>query len=201
MINAVRQIKQVGRQRSRDPGMALVHDGLIEAIATDRDKAAFGSLFDHFAPRLKSYLLRLGCDESTAEDVMQEAMITVWRKAESFDRRQASASTWIFTIARNKRIDRIRRESRPELDPEDPALVPSEPTPADTVIESTQNEKRLKAVLSALPTEQADLIRLAYYDDRSHRDIAEDLGLPLGTVKSRIRLGLARLRSLLDETE
>ena len=181
--------------------MALVHDGLIEAIAQSRDKAAFGALFDHFAPRLKSYLLRLGSDESTAEDVMQEAMITVWRKAESFDRKQASASTWIFTIARNKRIDRIRRETRPELDPEDPALVPSEPAPADTVIEATQNEKRLKAVLGALPTEQADLIRLAYYNDRSHRDIADDLGLPLGTVKSRIRLGLARLRSLLEETE
>lgn len=96
------------------------HDGLVEAIAAHGDRTAFAALFGHFAPRLKAYLMRLGSDPSTAEEVMQDVMLTVWRKAASFDRRQASAGTWIFTIARNRRIDRLRRERRPEFDPNDP---------------------------------------------------------------------------------
>jgi RNA polymerase sigma-70 factor (ECF subfamily) len=177
------------------------HEDLIEAIAETQDKAAFAALFEHFAPRLKSYILRLGADDGTAEEVAQEAMVMVWRKAASFDRRQASAGTWIFTIARNKRIDRLRRERRPELDPEDPALVPDAPQSADRAVEGRQAEEKLRVVIENLPAEQSDLIRAAYFEDKTHREIAEERGIPLGTVKSRIRLALSRMRQEVEDFE
>lgn len=177
---------------------AACHEDLLEAIAIRGDKAAFAELFGHFAPRLKSYLLRLGADAATAEEVVQESMLTVWRKAASFDRRQAGAGTWIFTIARNKRIDRLRRERRPEYDPSDPALIPSQPEEADQTVWSAQVEARMRVAIDSLPTEQSDLIRRAYFEELSHREIAERSGLPLGTVKSRIRLAMQRLRERIE---
>lgn len=181
-----------------DPGTRR-HDALIEAIAATADRAAFAELFAYFAPRLKSYLLRLGADAASAEEVVQESMLTVWRKAASFDSRQAGAATWIFTIARNRRIDRLRRERRPEIDAADPALVPSAPGEADAAVWSGQVEQRLRAAIESLPGEQSDLIRRAYFEDLSHSEIAEVTGLPLGTVKSRIRLALQRLRERTDD--
>ncbi len=181
--------------------LTMTHEDLIEAIAARRDREAFRLLFEHFAPRLKSYLMRLGAEPTVAEDVAQEAMVMVWRKAESFDRRQAGASTWIFTIARNKRIDRLRREKRPELDPNDPALVPSEEPAPDRTLQNAQAGKRVAAAMRALPQEQAELVRRAFYEDLSHSQIAEESGLPLGTVKSRIRLALARLRHEMKDFE
>ncbi|MEX0758146.1 MAG: sigma-70 family RNA polymerase sigma factor, partial [Tistlia sp.] len=97
---------------------------LIRAVAENRDKAAFGRLFRHFAPRVKAYLLRLGTESAAAEELAQETMVVLWRKAATFDPAQASVGTWVFTIARNKRIDRLRRLQRPTLDPEDPLLQP-----------------------------------------------------------------------------
>jgi RNA polymerase sigma-70 factor, ECF subfamily len=195
-LQPVRTSKRVGRLI-----LKMTHDELIEAIAESQDKMAFRQLFEHFAPRLKSYLLRLGADPATAEDVAQEAMVMVWRKAASFDRRQAGASTWIFTIARNKRIDRLRRERRPELDPEDPGLVPAaEPAP-DRSLQDTQARQHIASAMRALPDEQAELVRRAFFDDESHSRIAEESGLPLGTVKSRIRLALTRLRHEMKEFE
>ena len=179
----------------------MTHDDLIEAIAESQDKVAFRQLFDYFAPRLKSYLLRLGADLATAEDVAQEAMVIVWRKAESFDRRQAAASTWIFTIARNKRIDRLRRERRPEIDPEDPGLVPAEQPAPDQSLQNTQVRQRITFAMQSLPDEQAERVRRAFFNEESHSIIAEESGLPLGTVKSRIRLALARLRHEMREFE
>lgn len=169
-------------------------DTLIEAVARDRDRAAFAELFEHFAPRLKSYLMRLGTDDMAAEEVVQEAMVMVWRKADSFDRRQASASTWIFTIARNKRIDRLRRERRPELDPNDPALIPDPVEQADRTVQTRQSRDRILSAVEKLPAEQSELIRMAYFDEKSHAEIAAEMALPLGTVKSRIRLALGRMR-------
>ena len=125
-------------------------------------------------------------------------MLTVWRKAASFDRRQAGAGTWIFTITRNKRIDRLRRERRPEYDPNDPALIPNRPEDADQTVLSTQIEARMRVAIDNLPPEQSDLIRRAYFEELSHREIAERSGLPLGTVKSRIRLAMQRLRERID---
>ena len=180
---------------------AGIYDELVEAIAVRADRAAFAELFSHFAPRLKAYLMRLGSDAATAEEVVQEVMLTVWRKAASFDRSQASASTWIFTIARNRRIDRLRRERRPEFDPNDPALVPEGPEDADRTVWTGQIEGRVRAAIESLPPEQSDLIRRAYFEEQSHREIAERSGLPLGTVKSRIRLAMQRLRERIDDLE
>lgn len=174
-------------------------DTLIEAVAAHRDRSAFAELFEHFAPRLKSYLMRLGTEDSAAEEVVQEAMVMVWRKAESFDRHQATASTWVFTIARNKRIDRLRRERRPELDPNDPALVPDPVEPADRALQSRQSRERVLQAIEKLPAEQSELIRMAYFDEKSHAEIAAEMALPLGTVKSRIRLALGRMRREVED--
>lgn len=172
---------------------------LVKSIADRRCKTSFKALFGYFAPRLKAYLIRLGSDADQSEELVQEAMIMVWRKAASFDPAQAAVSTWIFTIARNKRIDAIRREKRPEIDLEDPALVPQSETLADDIIEEQQHARRLKAAISRLSAEQAKLIQMAYFGDKAHGAIAEETGLPLGTVKSRLRLALGHLRKELKE--
>jgi len=174
---------------------------LVERIAASGDREAFGTLFRHFAPRVKSYLMRLGAAPAQAEELSQEAMIMVWRKAASFDRAQSSVATWLFTIARNKRIDAIRRERRPEIDPSDPALVPAaEPLP-DAALDADQRAVRLRAAIATLPKEQAELLQLAFYEDKSHGDIAAERGLPLGTVKSRLRLAFGRLKKAMAGLE
>jgi RNA polymerase sigma-70 factor (ECF subfamily) len=173
----------------------------MRAVAEGGDRAAFAALYEHFAPRLKAYLMRLGTAEDAAEELVQESLIMAWRRAASFDPDQASVATWLFTIARNKRIDRLRREKRPEIDPNDPALVP-DPAPApDSLFSSAQDEAQVRLALQSLPDEQLHLLRLAFFADLSHREIADRENLPLGTVKSRIRLALARLRTLIGEGE
>ncbi|MBL8672446.1 MAG: sigma-70 family RNA polymerase sigma factor [Alphaproteobacteria bacterium] len=174
-------------------------DSLIQAVGRNQDKQAFRRLFEHFAPRVKAYLIRMGSDPAQAEDLMQEAMLMVWRRSESFDPSQAGASTWIFTIARNKRIDSLRRERRAELDPEDPSLVPAAPASADSVISAQERAGQLRIAIAALPGEQARLLQLAFYEDKTHSEIAADERLPLGTVKSRLRLALGRLRKHVED--
>jgi RNA polymerase sigma-70 factor (ECF subfamily) len=164
------------------------------AIARDRDRAAFGLLFGQIAPRLKAYLVRSGAAASQADELVQEVMLMVWHRADSFDPAQSAATTWIFTIARNKRIDAIRRDRRPEFDPNDPALVPDRAPAADRSIETAQESARLRDAILKLPAEQAELLRLAYFEDQPHTMIAQQSGLPLGTVKSRLRLAMGRLR-------
>ena len=176
-------------------------DALLTKVGRDKDKTAFATLFSYFAPRLKSFLLRLGTDMSTAEELAQEAMIMVWRRAETFDPKQAGASTWIFTIARNKRIDRLRRDGRPLPDMLDPAMMPDQPETGLEAVNRGEEEDKLRQAMKKLPEEQAKMIFAAYYEEKSHREIAEESGLPLGTVKSRIRLALTRLRAHLDEIE
>jgi RNA polymerase sigma-70 factor (ECF subfamily) len=173
--------------------------GLIVAIAERGDREAFAALFNHFAPRVKSYLLRLGAGGEAAEELAQETLLTVWRRASAFDPRRAAASTWIFTIARNLRIDVLRRERR-GVPAEDPSDAPPDPTPADQALSALQDEARISAALTTLPAEQAQVIRLAFFSDKPHSEIAADLSLPLGTVKSRLRLAMMRLRALLAET-
>ena len=176
-------------------------DNLLVRVGRERDRGAFSELFEHFAPRIKSFLLRLGTDDSIAEEVAQEAMIMVWRRAETYDVRQSGASTWIFTIARNKRIDRLRRENRPLPDMSDPSLAPDDVETSDIFVFRQQEEKKIRHALKNLPEEQAKMIFSAYYEEKSHREIAVESGIPLGTVKSRIRLALNRLRAHLDEPE
>ncbi|MDF3075628.1 MAG: hypothetical protein K0S54_3295 [Alphaproteobacteria bacterium] len=176
---------------------------LIDAVARRRDKAAFRELFRHFAPRLKSFCQRGGGSSEAAEEIVQEAMVSLWRKAGTFDRSRASASTWIYTIARNKRIDTLRRAGKPALDGDDYALArqaPMEERP-DGMLEAVQSQEKLRSLLQDLPREQRLVLEKAYYEDKTHSDIAHELGLPLGTVKSRIRLALGRLRISLQGVE
>jgi RNA polymerase sigma factor (sigma-70 family) len=176
-------------------------DEVLVRVGRDRDKSAFAELFDYFAPRVKSFLLRFGTDMSLAEEIAQEAMIMVWRRAETYDPQQSAASTWIFTIARNKRIDRLRRENRPLPDMTDPAVMPESIETGEIQVARMQQEKKIRHALKNLPEEQAKMIFSAYYEEKSHREIAEESGVALGTVKSRIRLALNRMRAQIDEDE
>ena len=171
---------------------------LIEQIAQHRDREAFAELFAYYAPRVKGYLMRLGSSDGQAEEVTQEAMLAVWNKAHMFDAKKAAVSTWIFTIARNRRVDILRSQKYPELDANDPALIGDAPAqPDEEVIEAREGEE-VREALQKLPTEQKELVRLAFYNGWSHAKIAEQSNLPLGTVKSRLRLAFSRLQDALD---
>lgn len=172
---------------------------LARAVAEDRDRAAFEELFDHFAPRLKAYLQRLSLDAEQSEEVTQEVMVVLWRKASLFDPAKSSLSTWLFRIARNRRIDLVRRDRSHLLDPDDPAMQPDEPEQPDAMLDAEQRSDRVRNALKELPAEQFELIRQAFFLGLSHSEIAEASGLPLGTVKSRIRLAFTRLRKALAE--
>jgi RNA polymerase sigma factor (sigma-70 family) len=164
----------------------------IEAIRDHQDQRAFARLFEHFAPRLKSFLMKSGSTAEFAEECTQEVMATLWRKAHMFDGSKASVSTWIYTIARNRKIDMIRKQRRPE--PEELGWGPeTEPDQGDVMVLAEETEK-LGRALAALPEKQRKLIERAYFGELSHSEIAEETGLPLGTIKSRIRLALDRLR-------
>lgn len=166
---------------------------LIRAIASHGDREAFSKLFRHFAPRLKAYVMRSGADAASAEEVAQEAMVQVWRRAATFDPARAAGTSWIFAIARNKRIDLVRRERRPEIELEDEETAPA----ADADYDAEENRRALGRAFKNLPPEQSEMLRKAYLEDKSHSDIAAETGLPLGTVKSRVRLGLSRMRVLM----
>jgi RNA polymerase sigma-70 factor (ECF subfamily) len=186
---------------------------LAQAVAERGDRQAFAVLFKHFAPRVKTYLVRRGCAATVAEELAQETMVLLWRKAATFDPAKARVSTWIFTIARNLRTDQHRQRSDVVaegtgdaeglgLDPElvvaeavDPAAGP------EARLSAAQGERRLRAAMAQLSVEQARILQLSYYGDQAHANIARDLLIPLGTVKSRIRLAVAHLRRLLSETE
>jgi RNA polymerase sigma-70 factor (ECF subfamily) len=167
----------------------------IVAVAVDRDVESFRKLFEHFAPKVKSYYLRMGLRPEIAEELTQDAMLALWRKADRFDPAYASVWGWIFTIARNLWIDRLRRERHPDDLVSD---VEPPPTPEQAYC-AHEAEARLHGAVGALPEEQSQVVHLAFFEDRSHSEIADRLKLPLGTVKSRIRRAAARLRSRLDE--
>jgi RNA polymerase sigma factor (sigma-70 family) len=185
--------------RRRKDGSAVAADGmetdwtaLLRQVRDHQDKVAFAALFRHFAPRVKAFLMKSGADAALAEECAQDVMATLWQKAHLFDPTRASVATWIFTIARNRRIDALRKARRPE--PEDLPWGPEpEPDQADA-LEMQQETDRLGEALAQLPEKQRALIVRAYYGDLSHSEIAAETGLPLGTIKSRIRLALDRLR-------
>ncbi len=171
----------------------------ISAIAARRDRQAFALLFAHFAPRLKSFFLRSGADSGLAEELAQETLLAVWRKAALFDPERAQLSTWIFTIARNLRIDARRRDRDPQKLAEFFSGVP-EPLPSDHLL-SAERCAQVHAAMKQLPADQAEALRLSFFEDRPHSEIAGLLGLPLGTVKSRVRLAMARLRYLVEDKQ
>jgi len=179
---------------------ARIMDDRLLAVAQSRDQTAFADLFRYYAPRIKSYLRRLGAEDSVAEELAQEAMLAVWSKAAHFDPARASAATWIFAIARNLRIDRLRQERRPEIDPDDPDLVVDPAPPADEALETGRREQRVRDALALLPPDQAQVVALSFFEDVPHAEIASRLDVPLGTVKSRIRLAMGRIKALLGES-
>jgi len=182
--------KTVDRSDENNTGAQMV--ALMRRIRDTRDEAAFVALFTHYAPRVKAFLMRSGADATLAEECAQEVMATVWHKAHLFDPSRASVATWVFTIARNRKIDALRKQRRPE--PEDLLWGPeAEPDQAD-VLGFQQESEKLGQAIAGLPDKQRELIEKAYFGDLSHSEIAEQTGLPLGTIKSRIRLALDRLR-------
>jgi RNA polymerase sigma-70 factor (ECF subfamily) len=195
---------RVANVANKEPAIAQAErwEARLAAIAARQDRQAFAELFAHFAPRVKSYLQRTGASEGQAEEVAQETMLSVWRKATLFDAASAGAATWIFTIARNSRIDAIRRERRGgairvwEVDAEfeiDPAPA------ADAQLAAGQSEARVREALAQLSGDQLRVVKMSFFEDIAHADIARTLAIPLGTVKSRLRLAMKRLRGLLDQ--
>jgi RNA polymerase sigma-70 factor (ECF subfamily) len=177
-----------------DSGADRSDDALLARIAAG-DREAFAAVFARYAPRVKSYLLRLGAAGAGAEDLAQDAMLAVWRRAASYDPAKAKASTWIFVIARNAWIDKLRRE-KVELAYREtsPVSEESDDEPPDEAAMRMQTEEQVSAALSTLSDEQRQVVRLSFFEDMPHSEIAEALALPLGTVKSRLRLALIKLR-------
>jgi RNA polymerase sigma-70 factor (ECF subfamily) len=194
-----RRISPDGMTQS-DPTAGIPdHATMIQAIAQRRDRTAFAALFAYFGPRVKAWMMRAGSNPTAAEELAQETMLAVWQKARLFDPARAGASTWIFTIARNLRIDALRRERHPSELMQDPLEEPEAPIQADRVLAMSQQETRIRAALRMLPPEQAEVIRKAFFEDKVHAEIEKELGIPLGTVKSRLRLGISRLRAALGD--
>lgn len=177
---------------SEDPGAWMAR------IVASRDREAFRALFLMFAPRVKAYLLRHGASPVHAEELAQETLLTVWRKADVYDPARAPVAAWIFTIARNLRIDVLRKERSAlayEL-----AAPPEErqATPEDDS-QTAEREERLREAVRLLPADQMEVVRLSFFSDKPHSEIARELSLPLGTVKSRLRLAVERLRRALGD--
>lgn len=173
---------------------------LIVAVGRERDRQAFAALFRHFAPRIKSFLMRRGADATLADELVQETMLTVWRRADSYDPALAGASTWLFTIARNAGIDRQRQDVRrirlaADLGREADETVTDG---AEIGVLTAEREALVRRALATLSPEQATVVRLSFFAEAPQSAIAAELGIPLGTVKSRVRLALQRLKTMLE---
>lgn len=173
--------------------------GLMAAVAQERDRSAYGRLFQYFAPRIVGFMERSGVGATDAEEIAQETMVTVWRKAELYDPAQAAVSTWIFTIARNLRIDMARRQMRARngvatMGPPEEEMVES----AEAAALAGEREQKVREAIAQLSREQATVLRLSFFSEKPHAEIARELGIPLGTVKSRVRLAMAKIRPLLE---
>ena len=186
---------------SKGPKAKVDWADLIGRVASEGDREAFKRLFEHFAPRIKGLMLKAGCSPDDAEEIAQNTMIAVWRKAKQFDPATAGAPAWIFTIARNLRIDSFRRRVRTERlqTGAEPPDEPDQAETADVLISRGQDAARIASAIRQLSAEQSMVVRLSFIEERPHPEIASTLGIPLGTVKSRIRLAMNRLRDILDE--
>jgi RNA polymerase sigma-70 factor, ECF subfamily len=180
------------------PQEAISDADLIRAIAGE-DRGAFVTLFERYAGRVKAFIMRGGATAGDADEIAQDVMVAIWRRAATFDPTRAAASTWIFAIARNRRIDLARRAGRPAPDPLDPLFQPEAGPDGFAALSAAERERRLRAALADLPAEQRAVLVAAFYDGLSHSEIAAREGLPLGTVKSRIRLAFRHLSGILGD--
>ncbi len=177
---------------------AILHADLLSKVAASKDREAFAALFDHFAPRVKSFMMRKGASSEQAEDLVQETMIAVWSKAALYVAERGSVATWIFTIARNLRIDRLRREKSNQFTDLDDYDAPSDAPGQDEALHRLQEDSAVAQALAQIPSEQRELLILSYVEDLPQSEIAARLQIPLGTVKSRMRLAYRRLKKLLE---
>jgi RNA polymerase sigma-70 factor (ECF subfamily) len=197
MIPQVEIALPLGRVRMI-PGSIPMAD-FLQRIAERGDVEAFRKLFQAYGPRVKAYMMRQGADANTAEELAQETMLTVWRKAGLYSGEKGSATTWIFTIARNLRIDKLRKEMTWVALPEGHDEEASADALPDEVISERERKGRVQQALSGLPADQLEVVSLSYIEGLSHSEIAERLGLPLGTVKSRMRLAYQKIRGLVED--
>jgi RNA polymerase sigma-70 factor, ECF subfamily len=172
----------------------------LKAVAEQQDREAFGRLFQHFAPRIASFMERSGLNAAEAEEISQETMVIVWRKAALYDPAQAGASTWVFTIARNLRVDLARKMSRTSA-----GIAAMRELPArleisvEDIALASERDARVRSAMATLSPEQATVLRLSFFAEKPHAEIARELSLPLGTVKSRTRLAMAKIRAILEQ--
>lgn len=176
------------------PTPATQHAAWLVAVGQMQDRNAFAELFAYYAPRIKSFLMKGGAAPDVADEMAQETMLAIWQKAAGYDPAKAAASTWIFTIARNKRIDSLRKRVRPETGFDDFDALPDTGAGAGEILSRQQETDAMAQAMEALPPEQADLLYKSFFEDKTHADIAAETKLPLGTVKSRIRMALEKLR-------
>lgn len=172
---------------------------LMSLVAQAQDRAAFVQLFERYAGRVKAFLIKGGAPPDQADEAAQDVMVSLWRRAGQYDPAKASVATWIYAIARNRRIDMIRRQARPAPDPEDPLFQPDpEPDPADSAAAAAR-DARVREALAGLSEDQREVVRLAFYGGLTQAEIAVEVDAPLGTVKSRLRLAFGRLRAALGD--
>jgi RNA polymerase sigma-70 factor (ECF subfamily) len=186
--------------RADDASEAARQAAWLEAVARHADRKAFRCLFEHWSPRIRAFMLRSGASQAEAEDLVQDVLTTMWTNAHSYDAAKASPATWIFTIARNRRIDRLRRQARFEPDPADPAFIADDSDGPESVSVENSARAELLEAIATLPEEQRTVLEAFYFAEKPAHRIAEEQDLPLGTVKSRLRLALVRLRKLIPET-
>ena len=171
----------------------------IIRIAEDHSKAAFAEVFKEFYPRVKSYLSSLSVHYERVDDIAQDVMTTIWRKAHQYDSTKAAPVTWIFTIARNRYIDVCVRKKNHQFSTEDAGFFMVDLEEPDVAFARVQNQEVINNVVEHLPETHIELVKMAYFRDYSHREISEKTGLPLGTVKSRLRVALQKMRKFLGK--
>jgi RNA polymerase sigma-70 factor, ECF subfamily len=197
MLAQYNSSRSLSRYRTLPSPTSMAH--FLHRVAASGDVEAFRELFEIYAPRVKAYMMRQGTDANTAEELAQETLLTVWRKAGLYSDDRGSATTWIFTIARNLRIDRLRKEMTWVELPEGRDEEASDDPLPDQMYEDSERRKRVQSALSELPADQHEVVALSYIEGLSHSEIADRLGLPLGTVKSRMRLAYLKIREAVED--
>lgn len=197
MLAQYNSSRSLSRYRTPPSPTSMAH--FLHRVAASGDAEAFRELFEIYAPRVKAYMMRQGTDANTAEELAQETLLTVWRKAGLYSDDRGSATTWIFTIARNLRIDRLRKEMTWVELPEGRDEEASDDPLPDQLYEDSERRKRVQSALADLPADQHEVVALSYIEGLSHSEIADRLGLPLGTVKSRMRLAYLKIREAVED--